>query len=136
MFISIRKGIFEDDSVTEEINTSIKLFEEKMNKMEVPEINRTLKVAPLQITEPVTINNSIMIENQIILFCLVPPSINTLTINESIAPKQNIEVRVFSESMTYGTASINTKGNIRLSSHNVPVWIYATWIVARNLTSS
>ena len=65
MFISIRKGIFEDDNVTEEINTSIKLFEEKMNKMEVPEINRTWKVSPLQITEPVTINNSIMIENQI-----------------------------------------------------------------------
>lgn len=132
MFISIRKGIFENDSVTEEINTSIKLFEEKMNQVEVPEINRTLKVAPLEITEPVTINNSIMIENQIILFCNVPSSINTLTINESIAPKQNIEVRVFSESMTYCTASIDTKGKIRLSSHNVPVWVYATWIVARN----
>lgn len=132
MFISIKKGIFEDDNVTEEINTSIKLFEDKMNQMKVPEINRTLKVAPLQITEPVTINNSIMIENQIVLFCQVPPSINTLTINESIAPKQNIEVRVFSESMIYGTASIDTKGKIRLSSHTVPVWIYATWIVARN----
>ena len=132
MFISIRKGIFEDDNITEEINISIKLFEDKMNKMEVPEINRTLKVAPLQITEPVTINNSIMIENQIILFCQVPPSINTLAINESIAPKQNIEVRVFTESMTYGTVSINTKGNIRLSNHTVPVWVYATWIVARN----
>ena len=59
-------------------------------------------------------------------------SLMLLTINESIAPKQNIEVRVFSESMTYGTASIDTKGKIRLSSHTVPVWIYATWIVARN----
>lgn len=131
MFISINKGLFED-VVTEEINTSLKLFEDKMNSVEVPSIKRKLKVAPLSIEGGVSINNSIMIENQIIAFFSVPQNVYNLTFSQSVAPRNRMEVRAFHENGQYITATFDTKGNITLSEHLDNTWVYATWIVSKN----